>query len=74
MNIEMNRADPDLPYFSVNQDLLDNKDYSNHGHNGNTNMNKHDDDKDGGNIKRTTIEAHIDLAKIAYKYYITQSC
>jgi hypothetical protein len=73
MDIETNRADPDLPHFPVNQDPLDNEDHSNHGHNGDTNMNEHDDE-DGGDVEGPTVEAHVDLAKIACKYYVTQSC
>jgi len=72
INIEMNRVDPNLPYFSVNQDPL-NKDHSDHGHNGDsyTNINEPDNDEDGGNVEGPTVEAHVDLAKIACKYYVT---
>jgi len=71
----MNRANPDpkLPHFPVNQDSLDNENHSDYGPNGNTTMDEHDNDKDGGNVDDPTMEAHIDLAKIACEYYITQS-
>jgi hypothetical protein len=45
-----------------------------HGPNGNTTMDEHDDDEDGGDVDGPTVEAHVDLAKIACEYYITQSC
>ena len=64
----MNRADPD-PKLHGNQDSLNNED---HGPNGNTTMDEHDDD--GGDVDGPTVEAHVDLAKIACEYYITQFC
>jgi hypothetical protein len=75
MNIKRNRADPNLLYFSATQDPLD-KDHSDHGHNGDSdsNINEPDDNEDGGNIEGPTVEAHVDLAKTAHKYYVTQSC
>ena len=36
-------------------------------------MDEHDDE-DGSDVDGPTVEAHVDLAKIAGKYYITQSC
>jgi hypothetical protein len=69
MNIETNRADPNIPYFSATQDPLD-KDHGD----SDSNINEPDDDKDGGNVEGPTVEAHVDLAKIACKYYVTQSC
>jgi hypothetical protein len=76
MNIETNGANPNLPYFSVNQDPLD-EDHSGHGHNGDsdTNINEPDNNEDGGgNVGGPTVEAHVDLAKIACRDYATQSC
>jgi hypothetical protein len=72
MNIETNRADPNLPYFSVNQDPLD-EDHSDHGRNrdSDTNINEPDDDEDGDDVEGPIVEAHVDLAKIACNYYIT---
>jgi hypothetical protein len=43
MNIETNRADPNLPYFSATQDPL-NKDHSDHGHNGDSDSNINEPD------------------------------
>jgi len=62
----------------ADQDFLNNENNSNHvvhaGPNGNTTIDEHDDDDDGGVVDSPTVEAHIDLAKIACEYYITQSC
>ena len=69
----MNRADPD-PMLHVNQDSLNNENHGDHGPNGNTTMDEHDDDEDGGDVDGPTVEAYVDLAKIACEYYITQSC
>jgi hypothetical protein len=72
MNIETNGADPNIPYFSVSQDPLD-EDHSGHGHNGDsdTNINKPHDDEDSGDVEGPTVEAHVDLAKIACRDYAT---
>jgi hypothetical protein len=75
MNIETNRADPNLPHFSATQDPL-NKDHSDHGDNGDSdsNINEPDNNEDGGDVEGPTVEAHVDIAKIAHKYFVTQSC
>jgi hypothetical protein len=42
-------------------------------HNGDsdTNINEPDNDEDGGNVEGTTMEAYVDLAKIACRDYTT---
>jgi hypothetical protein len=60
------------------QELLNNENNINHvvdaGPNGNTTIDEHDDDDDGGDVDGPTVEAQVDLEKIACEYYITQSC
>ena len=73
--IEMDRADPNPKQLHANQDFLNNESHSDHASpNGNTTLGEHNDDDDGGDVDGPTVEAHIDLAKIACEFYITQSC
>ena len=56
----------------MNKDPLD-EDHNGHGPNGDldTNINEPDDNEDGGDVEGPTVEAHVDLAKIACRDYTT---